>query len=136
MGCSGSFEFADAYARYSDDENEYRHVQLPKDMIKKIPKDYFDPSKGTLKLLWEEEWRGLGITQVRTTKQEYPSLEQQTNCASGRVWDGSITKSTNQNHTSFSSSKSPTHQTIGRFSSDHGSGDPLTISHWCHISSN
>lgn len=35
-------------------------------MIKRIPKDYFDPSKGTLKLLWEEEWRGLGITQVRT----------------------------------------------------------------------
>ena len=33
-------------------------------MVKKIPKDYFDPSKGTLKLLWEEEWRGLGITQV------------------------------------------------------------------------
>lgn len=50
-------------SRYSDDEHEYRHVQLPKDMIKKIPKDYFDPSKGTLKLLWEEEWRGLGITQ-------------------------------------------------------------------------
>ena len=36
--------------------------------MKKIPKDYFDPSKGTLKLLWEEEWRGLGITQV------YPNL--------------------------------------------------------------
>ena len=53
------------YFRYSDDEFEYRHVQLPKDMIKRIPKDYFDPSKGTLKLLWEEEWRGLGITQVR-----------------------------------------------------------------------
>lgn len=35
-------------------------------MIKKIPKDYFDPSKGTLKLLWEDEWRGLGITQVQT----------------------------------------------------------------------
>ena len=51
--------------RYSDDEFEYRHVQLPKDMVKRIPKDYFDPSKGTLKLLWEEEWRGLGITQVR-----------------------------------------------------------------------
>ena len=33
-------------------------------MVKKIPKDFFDPSKGTLKLLWEEEWRGLGITQV------------------------------------------------------------------------
>ncbi|KAL8651533.1 MAG: hypothetical protein Q9226_004668 [Calogaya cf. arnoldii] len=50
-------------SRYSDNEFEYRHVQLPKDMIKRIPKDYFDPSKGTLKLLWEEEWRGLGITQ-------------------------------------------------------------------------
>jgi hypothetical protein len=33
-------------------------------MLKAIPKDYFDPSKGTLKLLHEEEWRGLGITQV------------------------------------------------------------------------
>jgi cyclin-dependent kinase regulatory subunit CKS1 len=36
-------------------------------MLKAIPKDYFsDPSKNLLKLLWEEEWRGLGITQVRT----------------------------------------------------------------------
>jgi cyclin-dependent kinase regulatory subunit CKS1 len=34
-------------------------------MLKKIPADYFDASKGTLKLLWEEEWRALGITQVR-----------------------------------------------------------------------
>ena len=50
--------------RYSDDQYEYRHVQLPKNMLKKIPADYFDPSKGTLKLLWEEEWRALGITQV------------------------------------------------------------------------
>ncbi|TVY71400.1 Cyclin-dependent kinases regulatory subunit [Lachnellula suecica] len=50
---------------YSDDEYEYRHVQLPKNMLKAIPKDYHDPSKGTLKLLWEEEWRALGITQVR-----------------------------------------------------------------------
>lgn len=54
--------------RYNDSEYEYRHVQLPKNMLKKIPKDYFDTSKGTLKLLWEEEWRGLGITQVRQTK--------------------------------------------------------------------
>ena len=38
-------------------------MQLPKSMLKVIPKDYFD-SRGTLKLLWEEEWRGLGITQV------------------------------------------------------------------------
>jgi cyclin-dependent kinase regulatory subunit CKS1 len=50
--------------RYSDPEYEYRHVQLPKQMLKAIPKDYFDGSRGTLKLLWEEEWRALGITQV------------------------------------------------------------------------
>lgn len=33
-------------------------------MLKAIPKEYHDASKGTLKLLWEEEWRGIGITQV------------------------------------------------------------------------
>jgi hypothetical protein len=33
-------------------------------MLKVIPRDYFDDQKGTLKLLWEEEWRALGITQV------------------------------------------------------------------------
>ncbi|EMD63296.1 hypothetical protein COCC4DRAFT_132280 [Bipolaris maydis ATCC 48331] len=59
-------EFVDAIhysARYSDDVYEYRHVQLPKQMLKAIPKDYFDGARGTLKLLWEEEWRALGITQ-------------------------------------------------------------------------
>ena len=50
---------------YNDDQYEYRHVQLPKQMLKAIPKDYFDGGRGTLKLLWEDEWRGLGITQVR-----------------------------------------------------------------------
>lgn len=40
-------------------------MQLPKAMLKAIPKDYHDTSKGTLKLLWEEEWRAIGITQVR-----------------------------------------------------------------------
>ncbi|KAK2062407.1 cell cycle regulatory protein [Colletotrichum caudatum] len=54
-----------ASSRYSDSEYEYRHVQLPKAMLKAIPKDYHDSSHGTLKLLWEEEWRALGITQVR-----------------------------------------------------------------------
>lgn len=54
------------YLRYSDDECEYRHVQLPKAMLKAIPKEYFDTNKGTLKLLWEDEWRSMGITQVRT----------------------------------------------------------------------
>lgn len=53
--------------RYNDDEYEYRHVQLPKNMLKAIPKDYFDGSRNTLKLLWEDEWRGLGITQVYDT---------------------------------------------------------------------
>ncbi|KIW00993.1 cyclin-dependent kinase regulatory subunit [Verruconis gallopava] len=59
-------EFIDSIhysARYSDDNFEYRHVQLPKQMLKAIPKEYFDGTRGTLKLLWEEEWRALGITQ-------------------------------------------------------------------------
>lgn len=51
--------------RYHDDEYEYRHVQLPKLMLKAIPKEYHDSAKGTLKLLWEEEWRAMGMTQVR-----------------------------------------------------------------------
>jgi len=33
-------------------------------MLKVIPAEYHDKSKGTLKLLWEEEWRAMGITQV------------------------------------------------------------------------
>jgi len=41
-----------------------RHVMLPKDMLKAIPKDYFDTETGTLRILHEEEWRSLGITQV------------------------------------------------------------------------
>jgi len=49
--------------KYCDNENQYRHVHIPKNMLKVIPKDYFDREKGTLKLLWEDEWRGLGITQ-------------------------------------------------------------------------
>lgn len=46
-------------------------MQLPKAMLKAIPRDYFDEQKGTLKLLWEEEWRALGITQVMLSKQEF-----------------------------------------------------------------
>lgn len=48
---------------YNDSEYEYRHVQIPKQMLKIIPADYHDKAKGTLKLLWEEEWRAMGITQ-------------------------------------------------------------------------
>ncbi|KAI1794645.1 cyclin-dependent kinase regulatory subunit [Ganoderma leucocontextum] len=50
--------------RYSDDEYEYRHVILPKPLFKMIPKNFFNPdNSGTLRLLSEEEWRGIGITQ-------------------------------------------------------------------------
>ncbi len=50
--------------RYSDDEYEYRHVILPKPLFKMIPKNFFSPdNSGTLRLLSEEEWRGIGITQ-------------------------------------------------------------------------
>ena len=50
--------------RYSDDEYEYRHVILPKPLFKMIPKTLFNPDKsGTLRLLSEQEWRGIGITQ-------------------------------------------------------------------------
>lgn len=49
--------------RYNDDTHEYRHVMLPKNMLKVIPQDYFNPETGTLRILLEEEWRGLGITQ-------------------------------------------------------------------------
>ena len=50
--------------RYADDEYEYRHVILPKPLFKMIPKTFFNPDKsGTLRLLSEQEWRGIGITQ-------------------------------------------------------------------------
>ncbi|GMM34438.1 cyclin-dependent protein kinase regulatory subunit [Saccharomycopsis crataegensis] len=49
--------------RYSDDAYEYRHVMLPKQMLKIIPSDYFNSETGTLRILLEDEWRGLGITQ-------------------------------------------------------------------------
>ncbi|KAM5532096.1 hypothetical protein V8D89_014260 [Ganoderma adspersum] len=50
--------------RYSDEEYEYRHVILPKPLFKMIPKNFFNAdNSGTLRLLSEEEWRGIGITQ-------------------------------------------------------------------------
>jgi hypothetical protein len=36
---------------------------LPKAMLKAIPSDYFNSETGTLRILLEDEWRGLGITQ-------------------------------------------------------------------------
>ncbi|KAL0278395.1 UNVERIFIED_CONTAM: hypothetical protein PYX00_000226 [Menopon gallinae] len=40
-------------AKYCDDEYEYRHVCVPKEMVKLIP----------MHLMSEEEWREIGIQQ-------------------------------------------------------------------------
>jgi len=42
--------------KYADDANEYRHVILPKDLAKTLPKS---------RLLSEAEWRGIGVQQSR-----------------------------------------------------------------------
>ncbi|XP_006789097.1 cyclin-dependent kinases regulatory subunit 2 [Neolamprologus brichardi] len=42
--------------RYSDDHYEYRHVVLPREMTKYIPKSH---------LMSEDEWRQLGVQQSR-----------------------------------------------------------------------
>ena len=42
--------------KYQDDEYEYRHVLLPKAIYRNIPRG---------RLLYEEEWRGLGVQQSR-----------------------------------------------------------------------
>ncbi|KAF3930856.1 hypothetical protein ABW19_dt0203546 [Dactylella cylindrospora] len=49
-------------SRYADSINEYRHVMLPKAMLDYIPDDFKDET-GLLRILQEEEWRSLGITQ-------------------------------------------------------------------------
>ncbi|GAA5941450.1 hypothetical protein JCM3775_004930 [Rhodotorula graminis] len=41
-------------SRYSDDTHEYRHVILPKALVKYLPKE---------RLPEEDEWRSLGIRQ-------------------------------------------------------------------------
>lgn len=55
-----SIDYSD---KYSDDHYEYRHVTLPRELAKYIPKDYWDPATRALRLLADEEWRGIGITQ-------------------------------------------------------------------------
>lgn len=51
--------------RYADDEYEYRHVILPKSLLRLIPQEFFvnNDKVNTLRLLSEPEWRGIGITQ-------------------------------------------------------------------------
>lgn len=100
-----------AVSRYNDSEYEYRHVQLPKAMLKAIPEDYQDASKGTLKLLWEEEWRALGITQVGFPAAPRPKSRLDLGTRPGsanernRVWVGNTMKSTSPSLTFCYSSK-------------------------------
>lgn len=50
--------------KYTDDDYEYRHVILPKQLLKLIPKGYWNPDgSGCLRLLTDDEWRGIGIQQ-------------------------------------------------------------------------
>ncbi|TIB89222.1 hypothetical protein E3Q19_03101, partial [Wallemia mellicola] len=50
--------------RYSDDFFEYRHVILPKQVLRLLPRSYFEADdSGVLRILSENEWRGMGITQ-------------------------------------------------------------------------
>ena len=42
--------------KYTDEKYEYRHVQLPKEVYKTMPKN---------RLLSESEWRALGVQQSR-----------------------------------------------------------------------
>ncbi|KAH8345404.1 hypothetical protein KR067_010467 [Drosophila pandora] len=42
--------------KYYDEQFEYRHVVLPKEMVKMVPKTY---------LMTEAEWRSIGVQQSR-----------------------------------------------------------------------
>ncbi|KAK5648553.1 hypothetical protein RI129_003445 [Pyrocoelia pectoralis] len=42
--------------KYYDDKHEYRHVVLPKELLKLIPKTH---------LMSEQEWRGIGVQQSK-----------------------------------------------------------------------
>ena len=50
---AGRIEYSE---KYGDDKFEYRHVILPKELAKNIPKN---------RLLGEQEWRGIGVQQSR-----------------------------------------------------------------------
>ena len=50
---AGRIEYSE---KYEDDSHEYRHVILPKELAKSLPKD---------RLLAENEWRGIGVQQSR-----------------------------------------------------------------------
>ncbi|KAJ7578418.1 cyclin-dependent kinase regulatory subunit [Mycena floridula] len=57
---------SDLYSdRYTDDFFEYRHVTLPREIVHAIPKSYWNREYDTkvLRLLSEDEWRGIGVMQ-------------------------------------------------------------------------
>lgn len=53
---NGYAEDIEYSSRYHDEHFEYRHVQIPKQLINQIPRD---------RLLDEDEWRAIGIVQSR-----------------------------------------------------------------------
>eukprot|EP00999_Lentomonas_sp_LEN2_P001173 NODE_2185_length_629_cov_187.665339_g2135_i0.p1 GENE.NODE_2185_length_629_cov_187.665339_g2135_i0~~NODE_2185_length_629_cov_187.665339_g2135_i0.p1 ORF type:complete len:116 (+),score=17.11 NODE_2185_length_629_cov_187.665339_g2135_i0:85-432(+) len=56
-GYSSKIQYSE---RYSDDTHEYRHVILPSQIAKLLPKP---PTNGTDYLLSEREWRSIGVQQ-------------------------------------------------------------------------
>ena len=56
--------------KYFDDKYEYRHVMLPKDLAKLVPKTH---------LMSEAEWRNLGVqqSQVREAERRHFAIDPQ-----------------------------------------------------------
>ena len=59
--------------KYTDDKYEYRHVMLPKDLAKLVPKTH---------LMSEAEWRNLGVQQSLGKNEEFPLLNDFIQCRS------------------------------------------------------
>ncbi|KAL7034025.1 hypothetical protein ACKWTF_007822 [Chironomus riparius] len=51
--------------KYEDEEYEYRHVMLPKDLARLVPKSH---------LMSENEWRAIGVQQSRGWVLNYKSF--------------------------------------------------------------
>ena len=52
--------------KYTDDKFEYRHVMLPKDLAKLVPKTH---------LMSEAEWRNLGVQQSLGMNAGFPQFQ-------------------------------------------------------------
>ena len=81
--------------KYTDDKFEYRHVMLPKDLAKLVPKTH---------LMTEAEWRNLGVQQsLGRMVYVYTSHLSSVLISFLSYQDGSTTCSTSQSRTSCSS---------------------------------